>query len=181
MRNLESVAAALAEPDVPVNGSAAGKALCAWIREHRVTSEFGRLIELVEHQPVSIGFELRLFARHAAQERIMPGCERCRDLYQQLCRVAQAAFPRGGRATRYEIDPFDAAFHLRPEASWLPEVQLTVHIVHREGYLGAVDDCQKACADEMRKGLGRLGVQERTWSEPTTGVSYPVGNEAVSS
>ena len=36
-----------------------------WVREHRVTWELSPWQELVEHRPAMVGFELRLFARHA--------------------------------------------------------------------------------------------------------------------
>ena len=143
----------------------AGEDLETWIRDHQVTWEVGPWIELVDRNAASIGFELRLFARHGAHEHPTPGCGLCLALYQRLCQVARAAFPRDSRPTQYEIDSFDASFHLRPEAEWSPEVQLAVHIVHREGYLRPVDDCERKCVEEIRSNLGQLGVQARTWSE----------------
>jgi len=139
--------------------------LGTWIRHHRVTWEMAPWLEMVDHTPASIGFELRLFARHEQHDHPSPGCGLCLGLYQRLRQVAQAALPREHRPTQYQIDPYDASFHLRPEAEWSPEVQLAIHIVHREGYLRPVDDCEKKCAEEIRSNLGRLGVQARTWSE----------------
>jgi hypothetical protein len=138
-------------------------------------------VELVDHKPASVGFELRLFARHPPHEHPTPGCGLCLGLYQRLRQVAQAAFPRDRRPTQYEIDPFDASFHLRPEAEWSPEVQLTVHIIHREGYLRPVDDCERRCAEEIRTNLGRLGVQARTWSELRADSAQPGSPAAGSS
>lgn len=140
--------------------------LSSWIRDHKVTWELAPWLEMVDRKAASIGFELRLFARHAAHEHPSPGCGLCLGLYQRLRELAEAAFPREHRPTQYQIDPFDASFHLRPEAEWAPEVQLAVHIVHRDGYLRPVDECERKCADEIRGNLGRLGVQARTWSEP---------------
>ena len=76
-----------------------------------------------------------------------------------------AAFPKEHRSTKYEVEPFDASFHLRAESEWAPEVQLTVHIVHREGYLRPLDECEKRCADEIQKALRGLGVQPKSWPQ----------------
>lgn len=54
---------------------------------------------------------------------------------------------------------------MRAESAWKPEVQLTVHIVHREGYLSPLDECEKRCAEEIQTALRGLGVQPKSWSE----------------
>ena len=136
-----------------------------WIREHRVTWELGSWQELVDHRPLAVGFELRLYGQHPPRAYPPPGCEKCAAVYDGLRAVAQAALPREHRPSQYDIRPFDAALHLRPDAEWAPEVQLTVHIVHRDGYLSPVDECEKRCAQEIQRNLKQLGVQERTWSE----------------
>jgi hypothetical protein len=136
-----------------------------WVREHRVTCELGAWQELVESRVTTVGFELRLFGRHDPHLQVNPGCHKCVAVFDRLRAIALAAFPKEHRPTTYEIDPFDASFHLRPEAEWSPEVQLAVHIVHRDGYLRPVDDCERKCVEEIRNNLGRLGVQARTWSE----------------
>ena len=136
-----------------------------WVRDHRVTWEIAPLQELVDQRPATVGFELHLFGRHGADVHASPGCLECHTLHQRLRAIAAAAFPREQRPTRYEIEPFDASFHLRPEAQWTPEVQLTVRIVHGEGYLRPLDDCEKRCAEEIQSALRRLGVQPRTWSD----------------
>lgn len=146
-------------------------ALEDWIRQHRVTWELGPWQELVDQRPTTVGFELRLFAQHAPDAGAMPGCPECRSLHEKLRSVALAAFPKEHRPTQYEIEPFDASFHLRPESEWTPEVQLTVRLVHREGYLRPLDECEKRCADEIQRALRRLGVQPKKWPDPRKGVS----------
>jgi len=140
-------------------------ALSEWVREHRVTWEIGALQELVDHHPAAVGFELRLFGRHRTHAQVNPGCPECLALHQRLRAIAAAAFPREERPTRYEVEPFDSAFHLRPESDWAAEVQLTVRIVHADGYLRPLDECEKRCADEIQSALRRMGVQPRTWSD----------------
>jgi len=142
-----------------------------WVREHRVTWELSPWQELVDHRPAAVGFELRLFARHAPHAGATPGCEKCAALHHKLCALAIAAFPKEHRPTTYEVQPFDASFHLRPESEWAPEVQLTVHIVHRDGYLRPLDECEKRCAEEIQGALRGLGVQPKSWSETRRAVS----------
>jgi hypothetical protein len=136
-----------------------------WVGQHRVTWELGPWQELVEHRPTTVGFELRLFGQHAPQAHPLPGCQECVSLHGKLRAIAAAAFPEERRPTEYEVEPFDASFHLRPESEWTPEVQLTVHIVHRHGYLRPVDECEKRCAEEIQKALRALGVQPKSWSD----------------
>ena len=139
-----------------------------WVREHKVTWELGPWHEMVDHHATAVGFELRLLARHASGLHPMPGCGQCVQLYERLRDIALGAFPREHRPTKYEVEPFDASFHLRPEAEWTPEVQLTVHIVHREGYLRPIDTCEKRCAEEIQRNLRELGVQPKSWSPGRT-------------
>jgi hypothetical protein len=140
-----------------------------WVRQHRVTWEIGPSQELVEHRPQTVGFELRLFGRHEADVHASPGCQECVAVHNRRA-IAEATFPKEHRPTRYEIEPFEAAFRLRPESEWKPEVQLIVRIVHREGSLLPLDECEKRCAEEIQLALRGLGVQPRTWSDSRKGV-----------
>jgi hypothetical protein len=100
--------------------------LTNWVRQHKVTWEIGPWQEMVDHHATVVGFELRLFGRHGPHARVMAGCPECVDLHGKLRTIAVAAFPTEQRPTQYEVEPFDASFHLRPESHWEPEVQLTV-------------------------------------------------------
>ena len=146
-----------------------------WVQQHHVTWELGPWQELVEHRVTTVGFELRLFGQHEPHAHPSPGCAECVTVHGRLRAIALTAFPKEHRPTTYEVDPFDASFHLRPESGWKPEVQLTVHIVHRDGYLRPLDECEKRCADEIQKALRDLGVQPKSWSDSRQGV----GREAV--
>ncbi|MCL4822331.1 MAG: hypothetical protein KJ067_24650 [Vicinamibacteria bacterium] len=141
-----------------------------WASRHRVTWELGAWQELVEHRPTTVGFELRLFGRHEPHVHASPGCSACVPVFERLRAIALAAFPKEHRPTKYEVEPFHAALHLRPESEWAPEVQLTVHIVHRDGYLRPLDECEKRCAEEIQGTLRQLGVQAKTWSETRSGL-----------
>ena len=141
-----------------------------WVRQHRVTWELGAWQELVGHQATTVGFELRLFGRHEPHVHASPGCRECVLVFERLQALAFAAFPKEHRPTKYEVEPFDASFHLRPESEWKAEIQLTVHIVHRDGYLRPLDECEKRCAEEIKKALRGLGVQPKSWSDSGRGV-----------
>lgn len=141
------------------------QALTAWAQQHEVTWELSPWHEMAAGRVTSVGLELRLFARHDAEAHPSPGCALCVNLYEQLRQLAMTCLPTEPHATRYDIDPFDSAFHLRPEHHWIPEIQVALHITHRDGYLAPLDECEKRCADEIQRALRRLGAQPRVWSE----------------
>jgi len=140
--------------------------LVEWIQRHRVTWEVGPLQEVIDHVSTSVGFELRLFGRHAPDTHPSPGCPDCQELHARLRAIAEAALPTEARPTIHEIEPFDASFHLRPESEWAPEVQLIVRSVHRQGYLSPVDGCERRCLKETQDALRALGAQPRSWVDP---------------
>lgn len=135
-----------------------------WVQDHHVTWELGPWQELVAHRVTPVGYELRLFAVHARDAHPSPGCADCVTLYDRLRAIAESVLPREHRPTRYDVERFDTSLHHRPESNWTPEVQLTVHILHRDDYLQPVDECEKRCADEIQRGLKSLGARPRSWS-----------------
>jgi len=139
--------------------------LRTWIRDHRICWELGPLVESDGRVRMQVGYELHLFAQHGpGGPSVMPGCAERRDLYERMRAVALGVLPHETRPSRYEITPFDASLHLRPENEWTPEVQLTVRVVHREGYFSPVDACEEACAKEIVEGLRKLGAQQKAWA-----------------
>lgn len=139
-----------------------------WVGEHKVCWEIGPLVELDQHPGktpvrVQVGFELRLFARHSEGVQADPACRECTSLFERLRALAVFTLPKEHRPTRYEIAPFDNSFHMRPESQWVPEVQLTLRLIHEHGYLEPVDDCEKRCAEEIQGRLRALGAQPKAW------------------
>ena len=139
-------------------------ALKQWVFEHRVTWEMTPWQELVDRVPRAVGYELRLYGRHHDGVSASPGCRQCVAVYERLRAIALSVLPTEHRPTRYDIEAFDSALHMRPEGDWEPEVELTIQLSHRDGYLSPLDECEKKCAEEIRKGLERLGVQPKSWS-----------------
>lgn len=135
-----------------------------WVREHKVTWELSPLRELVGHVPKAVGYELRLYGRHRKGVAASPGCDDCQAIYEKLHSIALSALPTEHRPTRYDIEAFDSALHMRSDGEWEPEVELTLQVTHRDGYLSPLDECEKRCADQIEEGLRRLGVQPKAWS-----------------
>ena len=140
-----------------------------WVRQHHVTSELDAWKEVVEHQATPIGFELRLFGRYEPHVPGTPDDRERAEVFERLRSIAVAAIPKEQLQTKCEVEAFDGSLHLRPESHWEPEVQIAVHILHRDGYLRPVDEWEKRCAEDVQKTLRALGVQPRVWSETRQG------------
>ena len=148
----------------------ASETLQEWVTAHKVCWELSPLVELDQHpgKPltrVQVGFELQLFARHAEDVKPSPACPECVSLYEKLRAIALFALPKENRPSRYEVAGFDSSFHLRPESSWVPEVQLTLRIIHGSDYFNPLDDCEKKCATEIQEQLRALGAHPKAWPQ----------------
>jgi hypothetical protein len=138
------------------------EALTAWITEHRVCWELSPRVEVHEHKKIQVGYDLTLFARHPESWKDEPGCQHCLQHYETLKEIALQALPQT-HASRCEFAPFDASFHLRPEANWEPEVQLDVAILHRDSTFADVDEDERTLAAAIEQGLKRLGAKPKAW------------------
>ncbi len=136
--------------------------LRAWVRDHRVCWEMAPLDEMSGLGRLQVGYELSLFARGVPGERLEAAA--AADLYEKLSALALAAVPLDCATSRCDVEPFDASLHLRPETRWEPEVQATLRIAHGNGYLQAIDDCERRCAKEAAQNLRAIGACERIWS-----------------
>lgn len=142
-------------------GADTADSLKAWVREGRITFEQAPLLEQVKGGRVQVGVEFRLFARLPESAKMDPGGPQSRDLHAKLRAIARSLLPKEPRATRCEVEPFDAALRLRPETHWAPEVQLSLRVEHRAGYLRPIDGAGRQCATEIRKDLRALGAEPR--------------------
>ncbi len=140
-----------------------------WIREHKVCWELFPYYALGRGGRIQIGFELDLYAQHLPWVKTNPGCKECEEVFKKLEEIARLALPTEFRPTRYDIQPFDASFHIRPETKLKQEVQLTMLIIHREGYFDPLDECERRCAAEIQQHLKNLGVQSKVWSQMRAG------------
>lgn len=163
----------------------APETLRQWVGEHKVCWELSPLVEMEQHpnrpsEMARVGFELQLFGEHAegTNAGASPGCPVCVALYQRLRAIAVSALPKEEHPSRYELSAFDSSFHLRPEMQWVPEVLLTIRIIHGSDYFKAIDGCEKRCAEEIEQHLRELGAQPKVWRKgrpagPVTGGRPP--------
>ena len=62
----------------------------------------------INHEKRQIGFELDLSGSHEdGVQHPEPGCEKCRETYQALVRIAEDVFPPVGEDTSSEFEPYD--------------------------------------------------------------------------
>ncbi len=113
---------------------------------------------------IQIGFELNLIGTHGHSEPIIePGCPECMKLYEDLSRIAHWIIPKEEFDTLYEIGIFDASIHYSSQRRFLPEVILTIKILHREGFDGPTDSHEVQVLKEMEEKLEKLGARKGSW------------------
>ena len=131
-----------------------------WIRANEVCWEITPHYEIHEHTQRQAGFDLRLFARRPAACTSDPGCPACAQAHEQLRQIAFSVLPEGAR---YSLEPFDAAFHLRPENRWEPELDVVAEVLPR---LETADSGERDRMRAVGEALSRLGAQAPVWREP---------------
>lgn len=133
------------------------------VRQHDVAYEVTteQRASFARRPLAQVGYRLRLIGspldNHAT---MLPGCPVCRDTFRALIRIANAVLPHDERATRYELDPFDAAWHTsaaRPRG-----VELSLVLIGRHDSTAPDSTCQLACLTDIESGLEQLGVRRET-------------------
>ena len=161
-----------------LSGEVTIEMLRAWAQEHKVCFELSPLIEMEPQsigpsEMVRVGFQLQIFGEHAAaRANASVGCPHCVTLYDRLRAIALFSLPREHRPSRYELSPFDSSFHHRREMEWVPEVRLTIRIIHGSDYFKAIDGCESRCAEEIQQHLADLGAQPKVWSAARASGSF---------
>ena len=141
--------------------------LIEWIQQHKVCWELVPYYAIGRAGKIQVGFELDLFAQFESGAKPNPGCKQCEEVFHNLAEIGRLALPTDFRPTRYDFQQFDASFHLRTETKLKPEIQLTILIIHREGFFNPVDECERKCATEIQQRLKNMGVQRKVWSQRT--------------
>jgi hypothetical protein len=132
------------------------------IERHRVCFESWYEYAMTEEVRCHTGYALRLSGvnKHETDEHPVPGCDFCRQTYNDLCRIARWILPPGDRASKYRIEPFDSSFHFAKTRGHREEVVVTIQVLHRDETDRAADECELRCLKEMREKLKELGVLE---------------------
>ena len=129
----------------------------AWVREHRVTWE------TTSRREAGPGLAFTLSGRYPGGQ-LPVGCDACELVYERLRSIVLHVL--GPVAdTRYRIDPYDAAVHLRAEEGWTPEVELTV-VVEAAEHDPADPGQRRRVLAGIESRLEQLGVQRKHWREP---------------
>lgn len=129
---------------------------------HGVRYEVSPEMNVVDHQIIKVGFDLKLWGLHAYPEGFMSGCRECERVYQDLRKIADWILPKDERPSRYEVEGFDSTLHEAPDFKDRDEVLLEVKILHRHDAFSPIDACEERCLKEMRENLAKLGVGEGT-------------------
>ena len=98
----------------------------------------------------------------------VPGCPHCRFTYDELRKIAEWITLTEQQDCRFEIEPFDRAWHIAPRQRWSRnEITVNVKILHRHDVDAPLDDSQERCLKELRANLKKLGVREGVWQPAT--------------
>lgn len=133
------------------------------IKTHRVCFESWHEYAMADGVRTHVGYALRLSGvnKHENGDHSVPGCSYCRQTYLDLCRIARWIQPSNDRASRYQIEPFDASFHVAPSGRGRrQEVVVTIQVLHRDDPNLPADECEVTCLKEMSGKLRKLGVME---------------------
>jgi hypothetical protein len=153
-------------------GEAELAALKTLVHEHRVTFESAPAVEPNGADLVTVGYDVLLAGAHPAHDRdALPGCSRCRAIWSDLLRLAEAVRPRDDERSSSTLPrSFDAALHTRPGvgSAERDEVLLTLCVRHRRDPFAAIDACEEVCKREIVRDLRALGAQEGRWQIPRT-------------
>jgi len=98
----------------------------------------------------------------------VPGCAHCGLTYDEIRKIAEWITLAEQPDCRFEIEPFDRAWHIAPRQRWSRnEIIATVRILHSHKVDSPVDESQERCLNELRTSLKRLGVREGVWQAAT--------------
>lgn len=112
----------------------------------------------------TVGYELVLSGIHAqVSHPPQPGCDLCRDVYEDLKEIAEWILPKDHRASFYEIEPYRPVIRATRKRKLREEVSLSIKILHRDHYQDPIDKCETRCLVEMEERLKQIGACESEW------------------
>ena len=140
-------------------------ALREFVRVHQVCFEASAHRDLGPNGVVAVGYDVVLLAR-CPRGPADPGSGDVIEVFEHLVQLAEAALPRDVWGAVH-IEPFEPAFHLRPEMDWTPEVRLVLEVVrHEHGYFDPIDSEERTCVRRIESALEAWGVQPGVWRAP---------------
>jgi hypothetical protein len=140
--------------------------LRSFVESAQVCWEISPHTDMHQEEPVVTGFELSLFARRPAGCTGDPGCPTCDQTWLRLRGLVERILPAGAQL---EIEPFDAAFHLRPERGFAAEIALSALVLHGESTFDQVDGAERDRIKQAEDALVQLGCRNRGWARTGAG------------
>jgi len=135
-----------------------------WARQHKACWELLPLREMVKGEGVrETGLELHLFAEYLPPPEQEHGWAGAQQIHERLHAIAERVIPHRHEGTRFDIEPFDAAGHLRPETGFAPEIQLSVLVTAENTAHEPEEALVRGLMREIERALAGLGLKARSW------------------
>ena len=97
----------------------------------------------------------------------VPGCPHCGLTYDEIRQIAEWITLKEQLDCRFEIEPFDRAFHIAPRQRWSRnEITVNIKILRSHNVDGPVNESQERFLNDLRIELKKLGVREGVWQAP---------------
>ncbi len=125
-----------------------------FVRRHEACWEIAPHFELLDGRFRHVGFDLVLHARIAGTD---PGAAGVAEVHETLRDIVLPLLPPDAH---WQVEPFDASVHLRPETDWAPEVELRVGIRYGDGTFDLASPFEVKRVRAIGSALARLGLQE---------------------
>ncbi|MCM3902374.1 MAG: hypothetical protein ND866_11760 [Pyrinomonadaceae bacterium] len=94
----------------------------------------------------------------------VPGCPHCGLTYDEIRKIAEWITLKEQPDCRFQIEPFDRAWHIAPTQRGLRnEIIVNIQILRSHNVDGPVSESQERCLNEVRVELNKLGVREGAW------------------
>lgn len=112
----------------------------------------------------AVGYELVLTGVHLPGEHPpRPGCDLCKEVYDDLKKIALWILPEEHRPSVYEIEPYHAVIRSTGKRKLRSEVSLSIRILHRHHFDAPIDACETRCLVDMEKRLKTIWACEGPW------------------
>lgn len=131
-------------------------------QRHHVMYSVEPAVEMVGAARTVVGYDVELIGAHPPHARVLPGCDQCRVVWDELERLASAIRAQlEGRASVTRSSRFEPVLTSSrgPDGAPRDEVRLALSIRHRAGYFDPVDHCERMCLEDVIDTVRVLGVR----------------------
>ena len=135
----------------------------------RVCSEVWPEYAFINHEKRQIGFQLELSGMHEdGFGHPEPGCDKCREVYAAMVRIAQSVLPAEDENCTYQLEPYDQGIRYSPRHGNRPEITLAIRIIHRKALDLPVDQAETRYLNDIQQRLENLGAGPHNWATSKT-------------